>query len=201
MIWMEFVQDTAILARSEGLKNVVVSNGYVNPKPLADLLPNLDAANIDIKSIEESFYTKLCRARLRPVLDTCVKMKKAGVHVELTNLIIPGENDSTECFEKLRDWIHENLGAETPLHLSAYHPMYKFTAPPTPYDTMERALDIIRNKLPYAYLGNVWTSQGANTTCLKCGKETVIRDGYRIDISGLSDGNCAYCDTPAPFVL
>jgi pyruvate formate lyase activating enzyme len=201
MIWMEFVLETAALARREGLKNVIVSNGYVNPGPLDDLIPHLDAANIDIKSIEDSFYRKLCRARLRPVLDACVRMKKAGVHVEVTNLIIPGENDSDENFSKLRDWVHDNLGPETAVHLSAYHPMYKFTAPPTPMDTMERALGIVSRKLPFTYLGNVWSSAGANTRCPKCGSDIVSRAGYRIDTSGLSDGTCASCGTPAPFVV
>jgi pyruvate formate lyase activating enzyme len=200
MIWMEFVKETAALARREGLKNVVVSNGYVNPKPLDDLMPDLDAANIDIKSIEESFYHKLCRAKLRPVLDACVRMRRAGIHVEVTNLIIPGENDSDENFSKLRDWVHDNLGADTPVHLSAYHPMYRFTAPPTPVDTMERAFEIVSRKLRYTYLGNVWSTSGANTRCPNCGKDIVKRAGYRIDTSGLSGGNCASCGSPAPLV-
>jgi pyruvate formate lyase activating enzyme len=201
IIWMEFVQETAALARQEGLKNVIVSNGYVNPVPLNDLIPHLDAANIDIKSIDDSFYYKLCKAKLRPVLDACTRMKNAGVHVEVTNLIIPGENDSDENFSKLRDWIHDNLGADTAVHLSAYHPMYKFKAPPTPAETMEHALKIVRKKLPFTYLGNVWSSAGANTRCLKCGKDIVKRTGYRIDTSGLSDGACASCGSPAPFVV
>jgi pyruvate formate lyase activating enzyme len=201
MIWMEFMQETAALARSRGLKNVAVTNGYVNPEPLEDMIANLDAANVDIKSIEEPFYEKHCKGKLRPVLDACVKMKSAGVHVEVTNLIIPGENDSDENFAKLRDWIEENLGADTAVHLSAYHPMYKFSAPATPYDTMERAYAIVREKLPHAYLGNVWSQTGANTVCRSCGKDIVRRAGYSIDASGLSEGNCANCGSPAPFVV
>lgn len=200
MIWMEFIQETAALANSRGFKNVLVSNGYVNHEPLEDLLPNLDAANIDIKSFRDSFYMKLCKAKLRPVLDTCIRIKQAGVHLEITNLIIPGENDSDENFSELRDWIYENLGPDTPVHLSAYHPMYKFTAPPTTYATMERALGIVTEKLPYTYLGNVWSQSGANTKCRNCGKDIVKRAGYHIDASGLSNGVCSYCNSPAPFV-
>jgi pyruvate formate lyase activating enzyme len=138
------------------------------------------------------------------VLATCIKMKQAGVHVEVTNLIIPGENDTDGNFLSLRDWVHENLGPDTPVHLSAYHPMYKFTAPPTPVSTMERALGIVREKLPYAYLGNVYSDTGADTKCQSCGKYLVRRSGYRIDTSGLArtetGTTCAHCATPAPFV-
>jgi pyruvate formate lyase activating enzyme len=200
MIWMEFMQETAALAREKGLKNVAVTNGYVNPAPLADLLPLLDAANVDIKSIEESFYLKLCKARLQPVLDTCVRMKKAGVHLEVTNLIIPGENDSDANFEKLRDWVFDNLGEDTPVHLSAYHPQYKFNAPPTTYDTMERAFGIVSEKLPYVYLGNVWSDTGANTRCRSCGGDIVRRAGYHVDASGLAGKACAHCGAGVPFV-
>lgn len=201
MIWMEFVQETAALARAEGLTNVLVTNGYVNPKPLADLLPNINAANVDIKSMRESFYANLCKSHLRPVLDTCRRLKAAGVHVEITNLIIPGENDSDEDFANLRDWVHETLGPDTPVHLSAYHPMYKFTAPPTPIETMERAHKIVTEKLPFVYLGNVWSKTGNDTKCANCGNILVRRAGYRIDTSGLKDSSCASCSTPAPFVV
>ncbi len=197
---MEFMLETAALARAQGLKNVAVTNGYVNPEPLKDLLPNLDAANVDIKSIEEAFYIKHCRARLKPVLDTCVRMKQAGVHVEVTNLIVTGENDSDENFTKLRDWIHDNLGPGTPVHLSAYHPQYKFSAPATPHETMERALSLVSEKLKHAYLGNVWSKTGSDTKCQGCGNVLVSRSGYHIDTAGLAGSSCTHCGAPAPFV-
>ncbi len=200
MIWMEFVQECAALAHAEGLKNVVVSNGYVNPGPLGDLLPYLDAANIDIKSMRESFYTNLCKGKLGPVLDTCRKMKEAGVHIEVTNLIIPGENDTDEDFVKLRDWVHESLGADTPAHLSAYFPHYKFNAPPTPLTTLQKARKILTEKLTYVYLGNVVSSDGSDTACTNCGEPLVRRSGYRIDTSGLNGNTCVSCGSPAPFV-
>jgi len=201
VIWMEFIRETAGLARQQNLKTVVVSNGYVNPEPLQDLLPLLDAANIDIKSIDESFYRKHCKARLQPVLETCVKMKDAGIHLEITNLVIPGENDSPENFAGLRDWVFEHLGPETPVHLSAYHPCYKFGAPPTTMDTMERAYGTVKEKMHYVYLGNVWTKDGSDTKCLNCGSTLVERSGYHIQVTGLSDANCTSCGTPAPFVV
>ena len=200
MIWMEFVRECAELARAEGLKNVLVSNGYVNPEPLRELLPFIDAANIDLKSLDDSFYRNICKGKLHPVQNTCIKMKEAGVHVEVTNLVIPGENDSDENFIKLRDWVHDNLGPETVVHLSAYFPHYKFRAPSTPLSTLHRARDIVQEKINYVYLGNVVNPSSGDTACYNCGATLVRRSGYRIDTSGMEDNLCAACLSPTPFV-
>ena len=125
MIGWEFVHDCAALARKAGLLNVLVTNGFVNTAPAAELLPMTDALNVDIKSMEEKFYRTQCRGQLRPVLDFCRQAVAAGCHVEITNLVIPGLNDRDELFESLAGWIADNLGSLTPLHLSAYHPQYK----------------------------------------------------------------------------
>ncbi|MCM8761025.1 MAG: AmmeMemoRadiSam system radical SAM enzyme [Candidatus Omnitrophica bacterium] len=153
-IWYEFVLDTAKLARKNGLENVLVTNGYVNMAPLEGMLPYIGAMNIDLKSFNEDFYAKICKARLKPVLDV-IKRSVKSCHVELTTLLIPSLNDSEDEIEKEVDWIYENLGPEIPLHFSRYFPCYKMSLRPTPIRTLERAAEIARRKLRYVYLGNV----------------------------------------------
>ena len=153
-VWYEFVLDTAKLARKNGLANVLVTNGYVNMAPLEGILPYIDAMNIDLKSFDESFYAKICRGKLKPVLDV-IKRSAKSCHVELTTLIIPTLNDSEEMIRREVDWIRENAGADTPLHFSRYFPCYKMTLPPTPVATLEMAGRIAREKLKYVHLGNV----------------------------------------------
>ena len=153
-IWYEFVYDTARLAHKEGLKNVLVTNGYVNQKPLEEIIGFIDAMNIDIKSMEESFYRKYCRGKLAPVL-AAAEFSAKKCHIELTNLIIPTLNDKEEDFQKLTDWIAQKLGEETPLHFSRYFPCYKMDIAPTPIETLQAAEVIAKEKLRYVYLGNV----------------------------------------------
>ncbi len=153
-IWYEFVLDTAKLARKNGLENVLVTNGYVNPGPLAAILPYIDAMNIDLKSIDEEFYLKICKGRLPPVLEV-IKTAARSCHIELTNLLIPTLNDSRESITRLVDWIDENVGHHVPLHFSRYFPCYKLSIPPTPIETLRMAEEIARKKLKYVYLGNV----------------------------------------------
>lgn len=154
LIWYEFVFDTAKLAKEQGLKNVLVTNGYINPEPLEDLLPYIDAMNIDLKAMDNEFYKNICKGALNPVLDT-IKRARQNCHIEITNLVIPGLNDTDEQIEKLTDWIFENTGADTPLHFSRYFPRFKLDLPPTQLDTLKRAESIARKKLKYVYLGNV----------------------------------------------
>ena len=153
-IWYEFVLDTAKLAKKNGLENVLVTNGLVNIAPLEEMLPVIDAMNIDLKSFDEDFYVKVCKGRLRPVLDV-IKRSAKSCHIELTNLIIPTLNDSEEMIRKMVDWIYKNLGPEVPLHISRYFPCYKMTLPPTPVETLKRAEKIAKEKLKYVYLGNI----------------------------------------------
>lgn len=153
-IWYEFVYDTSRLAKTAGLENVLVTNGYVNMAPLEGILPYIDAMNIDLKSFNERFYEKVCKGRLKPVLDCIVKSSR-HCHVELTTLLITGLNDSRDEITRLVDWIHNNVGSETPLHLSRYFPCYNMSAPPTPMATLEMAEDIAKKRLKYVYLGNI----------------------------------------------
>lgn len=154
-IWFEFVYDTARLARQEGLKNVLVTNGYVNQKPLEEIIGLIDAMNIDVKSMEEQFYQKYCQGKLGPVLSTCEYAAAAGCHIELTYLVIPTLNDSEENFRKLTEWVFTRLGENTPLHFSRYFPTYQMNIPPTPPAVLEKAQAIAKTKLRNVYLGNV----------------------------------------------
>lgn len=153
-IWYEFVLDTAKLAKQNGLKNVLVTNGYVNMEPLEGMLPYIGAMNIDLKSFNEDFYRKICNGRLKPVLDV-IKRSVRSCHVELTTLIIPTFNDSKTEIKNMVNWIYNNLGSKVPLHFSRYFPCYEMTIPPTPVETLKMAERIAKEKLKYVYIGNV----------------------------------------------
>ncbi len=153
-VWYEFVFDTARLARQQGLKNVLVTNGYVNQKPLEEMIGSIDAMNIDIKAMDEEFYRKYCAGQLSPVLKTA-EFAKDKCHIEITNLVIPALNDQEEDFAKLTKWIAQKLGKDTPLHFSRYFPAHKMDTAPTPVEMLNKARDIAKKKLRYVYLGNV----------------------------------------------
>jgi len=192
LMWFEYVKDTSIIAREKGLKNVLVTNGFVNQEPLEEILPLIDAMNIDIKSIREDFYRKLCKGELGPVLETA-KRARRQTHVEITNLIIPGYNDGTEELEELAVWIAQNLGKDTPVHLSAYFPRYLLEAQPTSAETLCRAEDIFRRRLFFVYLGNVYLDRGNNTSCPSCMTLLISRSGYRTRIEHLEGARCGRC--------
>lgn len=192
LIWYEYVSDTARLAQQAGLKNVLVTNGYINQEPLEELLPLIDALNIDIKSMDPDFYKNLCAGALEPVLETA-KAAKNAAHVEITNLIIPGHNDTDQLFERLAGWVADELGEDTPLHLSAYFPRYKLQASPTPAGTLERAFEICHTRLPYVFLGNVASREGNHTHCRACGALLVRRSGYSTQLVHLEGGSCEKC--------
>jgi len=153
-IWYEFVLDTARMAQGQGLKNVLVTNGFVNQGPLKEMLPFIDAMNIDLKSMDDGFYKKYCKGSVAPVLEA-IKLSAKSCHVEITHLIIPTLNDSDEDFKELVDWVCENAGPDTPLHFSRYFPCHKMDIPPTHIDTLHRAEKIAKKKLKNVYLGNV----------------------------------------------
>ncbi|HHN46389.1 MAG TPA: AmmeMemoRadiSam system radical SAM enzyme, partial [Planctomycetes bacterium] len=194
LIWYEYVLDASRLAHAEGLANVLVTNGYVNPEPLAELLPYIDAMNVDIKSFREEFYRDISGGRLAPVLDTVKASVKAGVLVETTTLIIPGHNDSDEELGELAAWIAAEAGEDTPAHLSAYYQRYRFSAPPTPVETLARAYGIFRKRLKHVYIGNVAMEEGAHTRCRECGALLIQRMGYstrKVDVG--EGGSCGRC--------
>lgn len=153
VIWQEYIMDVAPLLQAQGLKVVLVSNGYIENKPLKDLLPFVDAMNIDVKAFNEKFYQRFCKARLDKVKST-VEAALEQAHIEITTLLIPGENDNETEIRALARWL-ASLDPDTVLHLSRYYPAYKLDLPPTPVDTLKRARDIAREYLNYVYLGNV----------------------------------------------
>lgn len=194
----EFVIDVAKAAHEAGLKNVLVTNGYYNPEPFEELLPYVDAMNIDLKSIRDGFYKKLCKARLAPVLDTIERAAKRCL-VEVTNLIVTDENDSDEEFHDLVDWV-AGVSVDIPLHFSAYRPMYKLKNPSTPQKRLRRAYEIAREKLNYVYLGNVIVEVGQDSNCPHCGAVLVERSGYATTIKSLKGPECGSCGNKVNFV-
>jgi pyruvate formate lyase activating enzyme len=193
-IWFEYMHDIARLVRFDGRKNVMVSNGYINEDPLQELMQYIDAFNIDLKGFTEEFYRKITGATLAPVLRTLQLIRKAGKHLEITNLVIPGLNDDPAKFREMICWIEEELGADTVLHLSRYHPNYKLDIESTSPHTLEELYKIAREKLTYVYVGNIQMKDYQNTRCNKCGETIILRIGYQVEIKSLTNkGACAHC--------
>lgn len=185
----EYVFHMCKLMKDRGLKNVLVTNGYINEEPLKELLPYVDAMNIDLKAIKEDFYTKTCKGKLEPVLKT-IKMAAKQVHVEVTNLIIDGLNSSEDEIEYLASWLAE-IDENIPLHLNKYFPAYKMDLPPTSYDTLMKAKKIAQKHLRYVYIGNVMGID-RNTYCPSCSIELVNRTTTG-QVTGIKDGKCSNC--------
>lgn len=155
-VFYEFALETAKIARKKGIKNVIVSNGFINKEPLQKLAEYIDAANIDLKSFSEDFYKSLCSASLKNVLESIKILKNAGAHIELTTLVIPGKNDSVTEIEKIAKWIKENIGQETVYHLSRFFPMHKMQdVEVTPVETLKKLEKIAKKYLKFVYLGNI----------------------------------------------
>lgn len=199
-IWYEFVLECARLARERGMVNVLVTNGSINPEPFLRLAPYVDAMNIDVKSTDPEFYRRICKSKLEPVLATCRAAREAGIHVEITNLVIPTLNDSDELFTRLVDFVY-SLGPEVPLHFSAYFPSYRMTIDPTPLSSLLRAREIARERLYYVYLGNVAVTDGSHTFCPQCGNLLISRRGYLTSITGIAEGKCGRCGRPVDVVV
>ena len=154
--WFEYMYDIAVLAHAKGLKNILVSAGYVEKEPLRELLPYLDAANIDIKAMDDDIYRRYCGATLAPVLENILAMKNAGVHVEITNLLVTGLNDSEEQVRRLCQWMVDNGLQDVPLHLSRYFPRYRYKESPTPASTLKKAREVAHSAgIQTVYLGNI----------------------------------------------
>jgi len=194
-IFYEYMLDTAKLAKAYGVKNVMHTCGYINPKPLKELLKYMDAVNVDLKGFSEEYYVTMCSGHLDPVLETIKNVKKAGVWLEITNLVIPGKNDDPKMIRAMCLWIKKNVGPDTPLYFSAFTPQYKLTGlPPTPVKTLEDAQNIAKAVgLHYAYIGNVYGHAGESTICPKCKKTIITRQGFNTLEVDLIDGKCKYC--------
>jgi pyruvate formate lyase activating enzyme len=197
VIFLEYARDTALACRERGIKSVAVTAGYVKPEAREDLFSVMDAANVDLKAFTDEFYHHLCSGHLAPVLETLKYLKQeTRVWLELTNLLIPGHNDSNEELERMCAWVVEHLGPDIPMHFTAFHPDWKMRdVPPTPPETLTRARSIARRAgVRYAYTGNVHDAAGGSTWCHNCGALLIERDWYQLGVWGLSaDGSCASC--------
>lgn len=192
LINFEFVLETAKLFHQEGYKNVLVTNGFINKEPLLELLPYIDAANIDLKSFNQNFYKKICDGNLNFVLQTIEIMFKENKHIELTTLIIPQYNDSEDEIRQIVNYV-ASLSKNIPLHFSRYYPMYKFKEEPTSIDTLIKHYELAKQKLHYVYLGNVLDEKYNSTYCPKCESILILRRGYNIKFLNLKNNQCENC--------
>ncbi len=199
VVFHEYAIDTAQACRSLGLKSVAVSAGYVCTEPRAEFYQWMDAANIDLKAFTERFYHEITGSHLQPVLETLKYIKhETSVWLELTTLIIPGENDSEAELEELTQWVVENLGPDVPLHFSAFHPDWKMLdRPHTPLQSLLKARQIaLKNGVHHAYVGNVHDKAADSTYCHSCNKLLIGRDWYELSEWNLDvNGNCKFCGT------
>ena len=194
-ISFEYMLETAKLAKHEGMKNVMVSNGFINPEPLLTLLEVIDAFNIDLKAFTDDFYKKHTGGRLEPILKSLKAIRKSGKHLEVTFLVIPNLNDKEEDAIAMFNWIANELGKQTVLHLSRYHPAHLLSTPPTPPETLINFYNLAKEKLLYVYLGNIRNDRVVNNTiCPKCGNVLIKRDGFYSSLASINpDGSCKKC--------
>ncbi len=194
LTYLEYTRDCAKACREAGLKNILVTAGYVNPAPLADLLPWLDAVNIDVKAFSDEVYQTVCRARLSPVLSTLEQLREAGVWLEVTNLLIPGVNDGREMVARLCEWLVGHGFSDYPLHFSRFFPQHRMMSlEPTPVSRLVEARGVARDcGMKFVYLGNVDLPGTLDTCCPHCGTVLVHRRGYSVETNGFR-GACPTC--------
>jgi pyruvate formate lyase activating enzyme len=199
-VYYEYLYDISALARENGMKTSIVSNGYINQEPLLKLLKVLDAVKIDLKGFNEEFYKQVCSASLKPVLGSLLTVKKENVWLEIVNLVIPTLNDDPKMIDDMCRWIKENLGAETPLHFTRFLPNYKLMhLYPTAISTLESAYDIAKkNGLRYVYIGNVQGHIYNSTFCPKCGNTLIERTHFTLSKNEIKNGRCIYCQEIIP---
>jgi pyruvate formate lyase activating enzyme len=197
VIFLEYADDTAQACHELGLKTVAVTAGYISPEPRKQFFRNIDAANVDLKAFTNEFYRSHCGGDLQTVLDTLLYIhNETDIWLELTTLLIPGENDSEQEIQQMVNWVVQNLGADVPMHFSAFHPAWKMLDhPSTPTRSLKMAREIaLENGVNYAYTGNVRNPEGDSTWCSNCGELLISRDWYQLDSWNLDpDGNCTFC--------
>ncbi len=193
-IYYEFMLDIARAIKKQGLKNVMVTNGYIHQKPLAELLPYMDAFSVDLKGFTEEFYRKHTASGLQPIVEAIEQISRSGAFMELTNLVIPGLNDQIGKYEEMLSWIRDHIGEKTVLHISRYYPSYKSSIGPTSVSKLKELYTLATQYLDYVYLGNVMLEAGSNTYCDGCGQLLVKRNGYYTRTPGLDEsGSCTQC--------
>lgn len=199
-IWAEYVLDVSAAAREHGIATVLVTNGYVTREAFHDLYDHVDAANVDLKALDDDFYRRHTLARLAPVLETLRRLRdETGVWVEITNLVIPTLNDDPGEVRRLADWVHRHLGPDVPVHFTAFHPDFRLRdLPPTPPSRLRAARSIARAAgLRYVYEGNV-PGEGAHTSCASCGRLLIRRSWHAVLEHHLADGRCPDCGQAVP---
>jgi pyruvate formate lyase activating enzyme len=197
-MWLEYTIDSAKMARNNGLKSVYVTNGYMTEESLDEISPYLDAVNVDLKGMSEQFYKELCDARMQPVLDNIKRIYDKKIHMEITNLMIPGYNDSQKNIEDLVNFMVDEVGVDVPLHFTRFFPYYELkNVPPTAVADLEKAHKIAKDAgMKYVYIGNVPSGTGENTYCHSCGELLIERDGYQIMGDSVKTGQkCPKCGT------
>jgi pyruvate formate lyase activating enzyme len=201
-VWYEYMLDIAASAAERDLKNVMVTNGFINPEPLEGLFPFMHAFSVDLKAFTEYFYRQLTSSSLAPVLESLRAIRHSGCHLEVTNLVIPGENDNEKDFRSMMEWIQKELGPATVLHISRFFPTYKLERNVTPEALLFRFYDIACEYLDHVYLGNIGSGRGRDTFCSRCGNLLVSRSGYLTRIKGLDEkGHCRECGKEAAIVI
>lgn len=200
VIWYEYMYEIAVKAKENKLKNVVVSNGYINQEPLNKLIPQIDAFNIDLKAFTEEFYKKQTKAELNPVLKTIKNIAASGTHLEITYLIIPGLNDNIDNFKKMIKYLVKISGKNTILHLSRYFPAYKSKLPVTPKETLLNFYHLAKQHLNFVYLGNIVSDTGNNTYCPNCGNMLITRTMMYSSIIGINENKCINCNHKIPVI-
>ncbi len=191
-VWMEFILECARMAKDAGMRNVLITNGYMSREAREEVLPLVDALNVDVKAWDEGFYRELAHGRLEPVLRTIETFVKEGVWVEVTYLVIPGKNDDQGQVRGLAEWLR-SLDSGIPLHLSRYFPAYRSREPVTPLPTLETLKTVADQFLHFVYIGNAWKKGYADTVCPECKEVLIERGGMEIEVSHVVDGSCPKC--------
>jgi pyruvate formate lyase activating enzyme len=194
-VFYEYMYDTSKIARENGLRNLWITNGYMNEEALVDFCQYLDAANVDVKSFREDIYNRLNAGRLQPVLNTLKVLKREGRWFEMTNLVVPTYTDDLDMIREMCEWFVANLGPDYPIHFSRFTPMYKLkSVPPTPLEFLENAAKVADDSgMNYIYIGNYPGNSRESTYCPKCGGVVIGRRGYTITENNLQNGACGHC--------
>jgi pyruvate formate lyase activating enzyme len=200
VVFIEYMMDIAALARDKGIKNVVVTSGYIKEAPLRDLCSLVDAIKVDLKSFDESYYRDVCSSELRPVLDAITTIRAAGVWMEIVYLMVPTLNDDPRRIREMARWLLEHVGSDVPIHFSRFFPQYRLeNLPPTPISSLERAYDVCREEgMHYVYVGNVPQHETESTHCPSCKKRIIHRRGYRVLDLDVVEGCCRFCGVQIP---
>jgi pyruvate formate lyase activating enzyme len=194
VIYYEFMVDVAREIKKNGLQNVIVTNGFINREPLQELMDYIDAFSIDLKGFTNEFYRKHTKSSFDPIKESLVQIRKNDKFLEVINLVIPTLNDDPGEFEDMMKWMKDNLGENTPLHISRYFPSYKSTIEPTSPSKLKEFYNLASQYLNYVYVGNIMLNEGSNTYCHSCGTLLVKREGYYTQTPGLDEeGKCANC--------